>query len=322
MYCGFKTPSHGELLVEQEIVQAEKNQSRLLSDYSNYLFPGQGWRKPLSSPVVDFVRPIVGDTKHVTLKTVLDGLSRLRATDSVRWVDMGGGRALPMRQLNSTSGFMQRFKTTNVDLFDFGLDGLLPSELEELERLAPGATESEAEPVLITENVETVTLSEPADIITSIELMQYLNDPLAALTNWYNLLDDNGVMMIATEHAWCSWIRYKREPSNVCSYETPIKQFLKELLKNGINFAITKESDWPNGTRPAVDPDYFRIMAIQKKPGTFLRVTEPVTDIWVNPYKFKAVYYETPDKGVAPIVEVCRPRTHRVLGAMSLEGVS
>jgi len=322
MSTGFEIPSHEALLAEQATVQAKKFQARLLAKYSRYIFPGQSWREPRGSAIVDFVRPIIGDAERATLDGVLEGLSEAKAGEPVKWVDMGGGRALPMRQLGSMPDFKQRLKMTNVDLFNFGLEGVNPDELEYLEGLVPGMTEPEAEPVLITDNVETVQLPEPADIITSVEAMQYLNNPLEAITNWYNQLADNGIMIVATEHDWASWIRYNREPGSSERDETPAKHLLEELSRAGINYAVTDESDWQSGVRPDVDPNRVRIMAIQKKPGTSLRVTKPVTEVWVNPYNFKAAYYEAPTDGSSSTVEVVRTDTSTALGAVTLGNIS
>lgn len=323
MSVGFEIPSHDALVAEQAAVQAEKFQGRLLAEYSSYIFPGQSWREPRGSAMVDFVRPIIiGDAERATLEGVLEGLSEAKAVQPLNWVDMGGGRALPMRQLGTAPGVKSRLSMTNVDLFNFGLDGLKPDELEYLEGLAPGMTEPEAEPAFITADVETVSLLGQADIITSVEVMQYLNNPLEALANWYNQLADNGIMIVATEHDWASWIRYNRELGSSERDETPAKHLLEGLSRAGINYAVTDESDWQSGVRPDVDPNRVRTMAVQKKPGTSLRVTKPVTKVWVNPYNFKAAYYEAPTDESSPTVEVVRSDTHTALGAISLGNIS
>lgn len=322
MSTGFELPNIDALIAEQATVQAEKFQGRLLAVYSNYIFPGQSWREPRGSAIVDFVRPIIRDAERATLDGVLEGLSEMKAGVPVNWVDMGGGRALPMRQLGSMINFKQRLKMTNVDLFNFGLEGLDPDEFEYLENLAPGMTEPEAEPTLIIDNIETVRLPEQADIITSVETMQYLNNPLEAMTNWYNQLTDNGIMIVAAEHDWAGWIRYERQPGSSGRDETPAKHLLEELSRAGINYAVTEKGDWHRGIRPDVDPDRVRIMAIQKKPGTSLHATMPVTEIWVNPYNFKAVYYEVPTNRPASIIEVVRTDTSAALGALSLGSVN
>lgn len=315
----FELPTHDALLAEQELVQAEKFQGRLLAEYSRYIFPGQKWREPRGGALVDFVKPIVGDTGRASLEDVLAGMGRTITGRPVHWVDMGGGRALPMRQLGTDPDVRQKLRMTNVDLFRYGLE---PDEVTFLEALAPGMTQSETEPLHITDNVETVTLPEPADIITSVEAMQYLNNPLEALVNWYNQLTDNGIMLVATEHDWASWIRYAREPRDIDRDETPVKHLLEELSAAGIAHAVTAESDWENGFRPKVEPDRTRVMAIQKKPGTSLRVNQPVTKVWVNLYNFKAVYYEVPTNETSPLIEVVVTDVRASLGATSFRNMS
>jgi hypothetical protein len=185
MPAGFEVPSRDTLIAEQALVQAEKFQGRLLREYDNYIFEGQTWREPRGSAVTDFVKPFIGDSE-ASLEAVLQGVCEAKSGQKVSWVDMGGGRALPMRQLASAVDKKPWLQMTNVDLFNFGLEGLEPSEAEYLEGLAPGMTKSESEPTLIEANVETVSLPASADIITSVETMQYLNDPLEALADCCN----------------------------------------------------------------------------------------------------------------------------------------
>ncbi|HEX8182633.1 MAG TPA: hypothetical protein VF575_03455 [Candidatus Saccharimonadales bacterium] len=322
MSTDFELPSHDALVAEQTVVQAEKFQGRLLAEYNNYIFPGQEWREPRGSAVVDFIKSTIGDAERTTLQGVLEGLIKTKGGESVDWVDMGGGRALVMRQLGSMPGFKQKLKMTNVDLFNYGLDGLQPNELEYIESLVPGVTEPGAEPSLITDNIETVKLPEPVDIITSVETLQYLNNPLEAIANWYNQLTDNGIMIIATEHSWTSWIRYDNEPGNIDRDETPAKHLLDHLSTASVDHAATYEPDWQNGIRPRLDPSRIKIMAIQRKPGTSLRLTKAFTKVWVNPHDYKAVYYAAPAEGSSPVIEVVKADASAALGAVALENVS
>ncbi|HSX07501.1 MAG TPA: hypothetical protein VLG11_01260 [Candidatus Saccharimonadales bacterium] len=319
MPAGFEVPSYEALVAEQATVQAEKFQGRRLAAYNNQIFPGQSLREPCGSAVVDLARPIIGGAERATLEGVLEGLSEAKAGQPVSWVDMGGGRALAMRQLGSIPEVRAKLTMTNVDLFNFGLEGLEPEELAHLEGLAPGMTSPETEPILITDDVEKVMLPEPADVITSVEVMQYLNNPLATLANWYNQLADTGLMIVAAEHDWARWVNYEREPGSALQDETPTKHLLEVLKQNDIQFAVTDRSDRQDGDRPDLDPTCFRIMAIQKKPGTRLKVTKPVTEVWVNSYNYKAVFYEAADDSASSPVEIVHSAP-KALGAVTLGG--
>jgi SAM-dependent methyltransferase len=300
------TPQHeilkpDTLRAEQEIVQARKFQGRQLREYDGYLFSGQNYRIPRPSAVTDFLRPIcVGDT--VSLDGIFQGISIADDGRPVQWVDMGGGRALPMRQLGSDPEVRHRLIMTNVDLFDFGVKGLEPKEVDYLEGRNPGVMQEAAAPHLIQANVETVKLPEPADVITSVEMIQYLDNPLVSLSNWYNQLADNGLMLITTETDWASWIRYDSGLGN--ENETPTKHLLQALSLAGVAHAASDETDWENGTRPILDPGRFRNLVIQKKPGTEMLVHSKVKKIWVNPMDYKAVYYEFPEPDGLPLISI------------------
>jgi SAM-dependent methyltransferase len=303
MTSKFEAPTFEALAAEQEIVQTDKFQGRLLKEYGRYIFPGQSWREPRSSAVTDFVRPIcVGE--RVSLDGVIQGMCEASGDNPVRWVDMGGGRGLPMRQIASDEKRCDRLIMTNVDLFDFGLEGLEPDEITYLEGLAPGVTNDATAPHFIQANVETVTLPEPADLITSIEAIQYLNDPLAAIGNWYNQLADNGLLIISAEHDWAGRIRYQRESGQGGHDETSTRHLLEALEVSGVSFAASYESDWESGSRPVLDPNSFRNLVIQKAPGTHLVINSPVTEVQVGFNDFKVAYYEGPRPGSSSIVEV------------------
>jgi hypothetical protein len=316
MSSGIETLSFDSLVAEQAVVQAEKFQGRLLTQYDNYFFPGQNWPQPVGCATADFVKPIIGHNGRATLGGVLLGMSE-KQEDQLHWVDMGGGRGLAMRQSNSMAGYGQKIHTSNVDLFDYGLDGLDNDELEYLECLSPGITNPDTKPNVILDNVETVQLAKPADIITSVEAIQYLNNPLQAIANWYNQLTDNGMMFVATEHDWASRVRYNVD-SKTDRYETPLGHVIAELEQNSINYAAVVEVDWENGHRPKLDPNHIRIMAIQKSPGTMLRVTKPVTDIWLGDHNYKGAYYDAPSGQSAPIIEVVSVDTAPALGAITV----
>jgi hypothetical protein len=292
MSNGFEIPSHDALIAEQAAVQVEKFQGRQLDEYSSLIFPGQSWREPRGSAVVDFVRPIIGNAERATLQGLLEGMSKVNEDQIINWVDMGGGRAIPMRQISSMPDIGAKVKMTNVDLFDFGLDGLKANELEYLEKQTPGMTSESASPTLIIDDVERVVLPEKADLITSIEAVQYLNNPLAAIANWYNQLTDNGLLFVATERDWSSWITYDKFPEGSVWPDSPTSDFLDELSENDIKFAICDEADWPGGRRPEERRDKFGILVIQKTRDTTIEVKQPVAEVWSNLWDFKTISYK------------------------------
>lgn len=283
------------LIAEQKEVQEKKFQGRTLSEYSGYIFPGQKWKKPRGSAAVDLLQELSGPD-CIDLKSFLLTLSEKKHGAVLSWVDMGGGRALPMRQLMAEG--LDAVRMINIDLFDYGLGGLEEDELTCLEKESPGVTKQQG-PLFVHADIQAVSLSEKPDLITSVEVIQYLNNPLAAICNWYNQLNDNGILVVATEHDMASWIRYEGKG------ETATKDILDRLTSAGIRFAATGETDWESGHRP-FDPNYFRELVIQKEPSTKLVLNSQVTEVWLNPHKYKAVYYENPNITNNPILQIVK----------------
>ena len=298
-----ETSAFKSLVAEQEVVQATKFQGRMLEEYSQYIFPGQRWRTPRSSEITDFLRPLCLE-ERVSLDGVIQGLSVLKGEESVHWADMGGGRGLPMRQLANDTEKSSHLAMTNVDLFDYGLDGLDSNELTMLEKMTPGITHEAAAPYLIQADVETVTLPEPADLITSIESIQYINNPLAAISNWYNQLTDDGLIIISTEHDWTSWMRYRQAPNAQNSDDTPAHYLLQAFKEAGVAYAASGEIDFENGFRPKLDPNRISNLVIKKLPDTQMVVNSPISEVWVSPHSYKAAYYEQPTVGSEPLVKI------------------
>ena len=296
-------PGFEALLAEQAEVQAGKFQGRLLDEYSRYMFPGQMWREPRSSNVTDFLSPYCGDDEAVTLGGVLRGMQAAKQGEPVVWADVGGGRALPMREM-AANGEGNWLTMINVDLIDYGIEGLTPDEIEFLETHSPGITGAENAPGFVKADATEAILPLTPDVVTSVEGIQYLNNPLAAITNWYNQLSDNGLLIVSAEHDWASWIRYQREPGEGDRDLAPTRSVLEELSLKGVSHAAAYESDWESGHRPELNPSEFRNMVVRKKPGTKLVLNAALLDVWINPYNFKATYYEEEPGSQPPIVEV------------------
>lgn len=292
MSASYEQPSFAALIEEQEVVQATKFQGRLLQEYNAHLFPGQLRREPVSCAVSDFVRS-PDSHQPVTIESVIDDLYASNLQQPISWVDMGGGRGLALREAVCKPQLQGKLRTANVDLFDWGLTDITPEETDYLLTINQNMLDPASAPAFIHANAETVTLPQPANLITSTETIQYLHNPLAAIANWYNQLADNGLLMISARHEWSSWIRYERGDQHDPD-ETPIKHFLDTLQAANITYAAMATTDTPLGVRPDLDVESIRNLVIRKKPESELIPNSDVTDVWVNPHNYKAVYYRRP----------------------------
>lgn len=279
------------LLAEQAEVQAGKCQTRLLENYNQYLFPGVTRNGEVSCAIGDFLEDFTRDGE-LSIAGILNGMYHAKLGNSVHWADMGGGHGLAMRQIPLIDDSRSNLRLTNVDLFDYGDELFMPDDLSYLGELNPAIFEPEAKPDLLMTDVQTVELETKADLITSIEVIQYLDDPINALCNWYNNLNDDGVMVVSQDPDLSQWIRFDKTTRTSENWsEWPTKYLLQDLARSSIRFAISNGLDWFPGQRK-FDPEDFRTIAIQRKRGTTLRQNSTVTDIWVSPNDYKAVYYE------------------------------
>ena len=271
-----------QLRLEQFEVQKQKHQGRLIEEYDAHLFPGT------SLGSASAVSEHFAQHYDVSQPTVHDILASIqsRQDKAATWVDMGGGRGLAMRQLALSPDLRSDTRFINVDLFDYDLEGLTREELTFLEQRYPGATDASTKPRTLLADMAQVELSTPADLITSVETIQYLDDPLQALTHWYNNLDDGGHLIVAAEHNFATWIRYQGTFQSF-----PLEAFTHALTEHRIAHAFTDESDYVMNRRERPDPSHMRALTIQKKPHTKLQMSVEPTKTWANDSHYKAVYY-------------------------------
>jgi hypothetical protein len=274
----------GYILEEQRKDQEGKEHGRLMEHYNHLIFPFYK-KKELteSNPVQDFINHYCG-AEVEGLEGLFRQISLLRERPIV-WVEMGGGRALAMRQIARLPEMRRKVLMFNIDLFDYDLKELSKEEIESGIKY-PGLFDSITKPTLIKADSETVKLPKKVDIITSIESIQYLNNPLAAICNWYNQLTDHGLLIIATEGYWSELIR-----SEGCIYAsdpTPIKPLLSILKNEKIAFETGDISLRNFNSRVE-----FRRLMIEKKPNTKMIINSSIVKICKNPDSaYKITFYE------------------------------
>ena len=277
---------------EQEKVQKLKFQGRLLGELDLYVFFTQNfteeYREKYTSEVEEFLIKKFGEG----IGSIADLLSAIHEQQQRRilWTDMGCGRALAMRQIAGNSKIRGLVEMIGVDLKDWDLSGLTDEEIEYLEKNYPGITNPNNKPTVIRENVESVQISEPIDLITSFESIQYLNNPLMAICNWYNLLADNGYLLIATGHIFTDWIRY--EGLVMSPDKSPFDDLRDIFHQNDIDFAGSESYTDRRRFSKEFPPEGFRTIIIQKKPNTHLVLNAELAKIYINPDKLKSTSYD------------------------------
>lgn len=263
----------GELLEEQSHIQVDKMRTRGLLKYNAIIF------SPLYTNIFTFVDAVVPDAQN--LEGVLEGLAIRHSPRKVHWADMAGGFAISMRQVAQglAGADAAKIAMSCVDLFDweeeFDEDGI--KKISELH----GVDMRDKQPNLIVANAETVDLREPADVITSVEGIQYFHNPLAALANWYNQLNENGLLFVARSRLlpWSGNVTQ----ADTTNEQTLFTRVFDNLTQNGVSFV----AEGPGGKG---DPD-FSLLALRRKEGTRLQQNAEVLQVTTDTDDYKVVVY-------------------------------
>ena len=285
-------PIPAELLKEQETVQSKKLTSRTLYEYNEYLFherDGGEYR-------VTEVEKLVNNEFNRKIENINDLILAIYRRNGriVHWADMGGGHALAQRQV--AGGQLSRnVSCTNVDLFERNDDEIRPDEAEYIAKYYGYTLTPDNKPNFIKANVENVKLPNSADIITSIESLQYLNNPLLAICNWYNQLSQNGLVFVSTETNWSPWIRSDNR-------QNPLMPFLQQLEAAKILFSYSSSSYTRRHSKEERLQEGLCTLVIKKREGTTIKLLSTVDKVWANDKHQKAVYYKPHPK----VIEIVR----------------
>lgn len=264
-----------ELAAIQEETQRNKNTGRTLEEYNRYLFPA-ALTDTAGGKAVDALLGVGAPTTE-SLQGFLLHMYALTER-RVSWVDMGGGEANAMSMLMSSPGFSECVDMLVVDALDYSGD-------------------SDAEPIVspqrLVADIGSIVLDKPADFITSVESIQYLDNPLKAITEWYNQLASNGLLLVTAGHAWMRFIQDRNADP-----EQPMlmRNYVSDLQKAGVQVAWTDDVEWderalfpPNGSEDAVQR-----LLMYKKPNTTLSLNAKVHGVREMPAlaHYKYVKYE------------------------------
>lgn len=295
----FEVADLRQLTVEQAQTQANKCQTRLLRQYhDDYLFMRDDKGRQ-GSAVGEFLRArsceAQSDIYHLML-----GLGARAAESPIRWVDMGGGRMFAQRDLLYHYG-SQGIDLSTVDLFDYSLDGLDTARAHQYEHLF-----TKPAPRLIQDDVTSVQLADSPHLITSIELIQYLNDPLRAIANFYNQTAPGGVVIIGAGYDWSRSILRRdhvggvtRDPDHM-----PAAELLRMLRTHDIAFAASRAPDGPLGQRAPLRDEAYQVLAIEKRAHTRLEIGRAALPPCLMPDGYKVQYYPTDAPDMSPLLSI------------------
>jgi trans-aconitate methyltransferase len=217
------------------------------------------------------------------LSQIIKRLEKENPNQTLRWTDLGCGHRIAQRE--------HQLKHPNSRTLTQGID-LIPPTWQEFECQIPELKKASTRrhyrklgkvpETTVQGDVSTMEFG-PSHLITAIEVIQYIEDKLAALCHWYNQLAPGGVMVIATETSWTSWIRIKSERYGENSI---IDQFLTKV--NHLAQHMSRE-----------EPDDISTLIIFKAANHQLISKAKPHHIWINPHGYKATYYHKRREPVA-----------------------
>lgn len=295
----FEVANPTQLTAEQAWTQANKCQTRLLRQYhDDYLFMRDDKGRQ-GSAVGEFLQArsleAQADIYHLLL-----GLGAQAAASPIRWVDMGGGRMLAQRDLlchYETEGI----DLSTVDLFDHALDGLDAERAHQYEHLF-----NDRAPRLIQDDVTSVQLADAPHLITSIELVEYLDDPLRAIANFYNQAAPGGIIVVGAGYDWSRSI-LRRDPDGGVIRNPdrmPAAELLRTLRAHDIAFAASRGADGPLGQRAPLRDEAYQVLAIEKRAHTRLEIGRTALPPCLMPDGYKVQYYPTDTPDGSPLLSI------------------
>lgn len=300
------------LRAEQLAVQANKRCTRTLTDYGTALWlPGDSsFCQSRVSEVSSFLAGEYALKSQVSFRSLLKSVARIAAKGStVHWADMGCGFGVAQRtHANTVAG--NNFAYTSVDILPYDLGRAEEKHIKLIKKTAPRALCPTEKVTRLLADVHTVQLPEPADIITFVQSIQYLANPLQAIAQSYNQLKPNGLLAIATGHTWSSNIVYGSGGANQPQV-TPTQSFIQELADKNIAYGIASRWAARENEPPfRENARTIQSLVIRKLAGTALEATMPVVEVsdacdfpGYDGYK-RAAYQYSSDVPVVKVVQV------------------
>jgi hypothetical protein len=292
------------LLVAQYGVQHKKDLIRTVGEYEGLIAP-RGMRLyarpnesyPSSRAVVPRPESLLALMRD---PRPLSAMAASLKKDGARvvWADAGGGLGGALRQW-SRDGLDPGVERVLVDLFDW--ERLSSARVTEAADYYDNVNldgrsmlDPRHRPRVLLADLATVRFPQELrpNLITSIESVQYWPDKIAVIVNLYNRLQDGGILEIAAEHSWATWIR--TQGVIVSHTSTLFDDLVAALSTAGVEVAAVV----PHSGSPVED---LRSLVIRRKPGTRLTQNARMVESWINPYGYSASYYALLPHGRAPI---------------------
>ena len=247
-----------------------KERSRSVNDLNNRIQPSRAPAfERYSRRVSDFLNQFTDIDRDAFVADVIDAM--VKRNGSARVADVMGGLSIWMRELIRDPHFdCSHVQMTTVDLFDWSKGGAEGGIARALAVVGEDILDEQYRPhAFITDGTQPIfSAAEAPDLTVVLEGIQYVDDKLAAVVNWYNQAADNGIILIQSSK-WGEQVKFEDAP------EPPLRVMAKNLSNAGITTLSQGECCDFDSLLGVVVEDVFNdldLLLLQKKPGTQLKM--------------------------------------------------
>lgn len=257
----YATRELAELAAEQKKIQRHHGRTRALTGYDGYnshFFPpklGNG------TPVTRFLQE-----RHIAATSIQSLIGSMREQNRdrpLRWTDMCGGFGVAMRQLKFL-GAAEHVVRTCVDIAQHDPATVQPRIVEEYKAGGFDIFDPQHAPDnFLYDDVVTVNLPGPQDLITSVQGLMYLRDPLKFVANCYNQLAPGGLALLATRTYWGLLMHQGGQGAEA------VRHVAEELEEHDVPYAFANDKG-DDGAH------CFNTLALQRVEGTRLQASSVI----------------------------------------------
>lgn len=252
--------------------------SRSLYDYDNCIVPVT----PSISERVGIAKVLGARVwnahKYYKVAAILaDMVGATEPHSLVRWVDLGTGTGFAQHEILQMQTWYPEMRSVEVMGIDVQPYELSFASLQRLygDKAARHKPHKEyPKPKFVQGDAATVHLPKPADLITSVFSVPYWDDPVRGLVNAYNQLNNNGLLILATDasYEWTRGIHYAAsEPQELSPFADIKAAFAKARIPHatisakGAKATISIYENEPPG-------EHCCTLFVRRPPGTRMRL--------------------------------------------------
>lgn len=277
-------PTLKEIVAEQSVAQSGMTIDRRLGSYTKNFFrcitgtETQALDTLLTEAIPDW------NGRH-DVSSLLKAMKADASNGKTVWIDYGGGVGRAQADALADESLRSGLYAVNVDPLRHGV-----AKSRYFKDVAQASIQ------YVQADAVKYRAKYPAQFATAMFMLPYVHNPLKCIANIYRNLDDDGLMVLATDDEY-SWTRGIVDAAPDVATKRPVTRFLEVLHETGIHFAaIGHEGD----DEALEENQEFSCLWIKKTPNTTFDVVGDVRSIRTGE-KWHEDHYKTVAYGGNPL---------------------